>query len=214
MPFELIPKALYPLVPQAPGVPPVLRGLARVADTATFGLLGLGGILDSLIGSAYPKWGIFDASSKEIALADSVLSLEYSNSRRISDYPLEQGSFSSFNAVENPFDVRITLTRAGSVSDRANFIDAIERVSKSLDLYSVVTPEKTYKSVSIEGFSFRREAQSGANKIIADIFVREIRQSLTTAFLDTKSPASIDPMSQGQVQGVDDATISLAGVIA
>lgn len=209
MPLDIIPKALYPVVPFAPGVPALIRGGAQILDTLTLGKLG---IADAL--SERPQWGIFNEAGKEIALADSVLSIKYSNSTRLSDYPQEQGAFSSYNKVENPWDVRITMTKGGSVNDRADFIDAIEAASKTTDLFTVMTPEVTYINANIEGWGYDRDARAGANMIVADIFIREVRQALTAAFTDTKNPASMDSVSQGQVQGVEDSTVSLASVTA
>ena len=200
MVMPIIPKALYPVVPFAPGVPPLLRNVARIVDTATFGLLGLSDALDLLIGSEKAQWGVFDKSGQPIALADSVMSFDYRTGSRISDYPLERGAFASYNKVSEPYAVKVRMTCGGSQDQRAVFIGALELASKALDLFTVITPEATYLSANIESFDYRRESTNGAYVIIADLYIREIRETATAAFSAPKSASAADPKAQGQVQ--------------
>lgn len=200
MAMDIIPKALYPLVPNAPGVPAVLRNAARVADTATLGYLGLSDAMDMLIGADSPQWGIFTGSGAAVAIADSVVSLDYRNGSRVSDYPVEQGAFASYNKVADPYSVRVRLVRGGTEQDRSDFIAAIEAAAATLDLFEVRTPEMVYPSANIDGFDYRRETVSGAGKIIAEVRLREIRQPDVGTRLTPKLPSGADAQSMGQVQ--------------
>jgi hypothetical protein len=200
MAMQLIPKAVYPVVPNAPGVPPLLRNVAVIADAATFGLFGISDALDLLIGAEQVRWGVFNKSLKPVALADSVMSFDYRGGSRISDYPMEQGAFASYNKVIEPYSVRVRMICSGSEKERTDFIDALEAAAKSLDLYQVMTPEKTYHNASIENWDYRRESANGAYVIIADLYLREIRDTAAAAFSSPKSVSAADPQSQGQVQ--------------
>lgn len=200
MVMPIIPKAIYPAVPNAPGVPPLLRDVAKIADTATFGLLGISDALDLLIGAEPVQWGVFDQAGQPVALADSVVSFEYRNGSRISDYPLEQGAFASYNKVANPYDVRVRMVRGGSDDDRSVFIASLEAAAKTLDLYTILTPEKRYLNANIENWDYRRERGNGGYLIIADLYIREVRETATAAFSAPKTPAAADSQSQGQVQ--------------
>lgn len=199
MPMPIIPKALYPLVPALPGVPALVRNAVVVADAATLGVFGLTNILDTFIGQPV-QWGIFDATGRLIAEADSFAGLDYQNSSRLLDYPVEQGGFASFNKVANPFNARVRLVCGGSTQRRAAFIDAIEAAAQSLELFDILTPEVTYLSANIEGWDYRRQAREGATIIIADLRIREIRQTVSVAFYSPKSVSAASPQSQGQVQ--------------
>ena len=201
MAMEFIPKALYPLVPNAPGVPALLRNGVKVLDTLTLGVFGLSGALDSLIGAEPVQWGIFSMKTgRPVAMADSVVSLDYRNAARISDYPVEQGAFASYNKVDNPYDIKVRMTCGGSQARRGEFIAAIEAASRSLELYLVLTPERSFSNANIEAWDCRREAANGAGIIIADLHMREVRQTATAAFNAPKTPAAADPLSQGQGQ--------------
>jgi hypothetical protein len=200
MAMPIIPKALYPVVPNAPGVPALLRNAAKVADAATFGILGVSDALDLLIGAEQVRWGLFDQDGQPVALADSVLSLDYRNSSRVSDYPVEQGAYASYNKVASPYEARLRMVRSGSEIDRSDFIAALDAAANSLDLYTVVTPDAVYENANIESFDYRREASNGAYIVVAELRLREIREVASAAFSAPKSPSAADQQSQGQVQ--------------
>lgn len=202
MAMDIIPKALYPLVPKLPGVPPLLRNAARIADTATLGFLGLSDALSSLIGSHPPQWGVFTSDGKPVAIADSVLSFECQNGSRLSDYPVEKGAFASYNKVGDPYDVRVRLVRGGTTDERADFLIALTVAAVSLKRYSVVTPELTYDNANVVSLSYRRESSNGAGVIIAELHLREVRETVKASGSSPKSPAAASPQSMGQVQAL------------
>lgn len=199
MPLPMIPKALYPLVPNAPGVPALLRSGAKIIDMATFGLLGASDALDLLIGAEPVRWGVFDQFNAPVAIADSILSFDYSNGSKVSNYPVENGAFASYNKVANPYDAKITMTCGGSDDARAAFINALDSAADSIDLYTILTPEKSYLSANIERVDYARSASKGAGIIIADLYLIEVRQTATAAFSKPQSVSAVDPKSQGQL---------------
>jgi hypothetical protein len=200
MAMPIIPKALYPLVPNAPGVPAMLRNVAKVADAATLGFLGISDALDLLIGSEQVQWGVFTKAGNPVAIADSVLSFDYRNGSRMSDYPVEQGAFASYNKTSDPYEVRIRMVRAGSERERTDFIFALEAAAASLDTFEVRTPEIYYTGANIDSFDYRRETRNGAGVIIAELHLREIREPMNAVLYSPKAPGAAAPQSQGQVQ--------------
>lgn len=209
MPLPIIPKSLYPLVPNVAGVPALLRSAAVILDTLTFGVFGVANIL----GVDPVRWGVFNKNGDPIATFDNVLSVDVRDSCRISNYPIENGSFKSYNKVENPFDVRIVLTRGGTEAQRAEFIAALGEAKRSLETVSVVTPEVTYESATIEAFDYVRQITDGAGMIKAVLTLVEVRQISAAKFSQPKSISAADPRSTGQVQTVDDPSIDVTGFV-
>lgn len=216
MAFDIIPKALYPSVPNLPGVPALLRNPSAIIG-AVVGLVTGSQALGRLTGSAPVVWGVFDKTGAIVAQATNVISVDYRNSSKVSDYPVEQGAFASYNKVANPYDVKIRMTCDGTTplgvssllnpldvlshqANRTDFINALDAAANSLDLYTVVTPERTYTNANIESWDYRRETTNGASIIIADIYLREIRETATTTFVASAQPAAAEPQSQGQAQ--------------
>lgn len=212
MPLPIIPKSLYPLVPNAPGVPALLRQGAQLLDTLTLGYLGLGDALTSLIGAEPVKWGVFNSNGDKIAPYDSISAVGYQNESRISDYPLEKGSFASYNRVDNPFDVVVTLVCGGTEEQRAAFTVAIEAARKSLQTYTVMTPEYTYRNINFIGIAWQRSLRDGAYMITAHLTGREVRERANAAYSLPKDVSGYDVKAQGQIQIINDPTLDASGV--
>ncbi len=213
MPLPIIPKSLYPLVPNAPGVPALLRSGAQLLDTLTLGYLGIGNALTQLIGAEPTKWGVFDSNGDQIAPYDSVFAVGYQNDSRVSDYPIEMGSFASYNKVDNPFDVIVTLNCGGNEDQRAAFMSAVESARRSLQTYTVLTPEHTYHSVNFTSISVQRSTREGANMIVAQLTGREIRERASAAYAAPKDVGAYDVKPQGLIQAVDDPSFDASGVV-
>jgi hypothetical protein len=178
-----------------PGIPPLLNQPTQAvppllsADTAT---------LPVQYGSA-AQWGIYQ-NSAPVILADNVVAFDYKKDWRISNYPQEEGAFQSYNKVTMPYDARITMTKGGTISDRQDFLDQINAVAASFDLYDVVTPEIIFKSANVSHVDYSRTSTNGVGLLTVDIWLTEIRVTATQQFSNTKNPNSTDPATPGAVQ--------------
>lgn len=160
-------------------------------------------------------WGLYDADNILVLTADTVLAVAFGNDFRISDYPLEDGGFESYNKVATPYTARIRMAFAGkSAGDRAQFLSDLDEALKSLELYSVVTPEAVYGNANIARYDYKRESREGAGMIVADLLITEVRLSSNPQYLtvagvaplpaaQVRNPGSADIVSGGQVQAVD-----------
>jgi hypothetical protein len=183
-------------VPPFPGVPP-LSGVQAALPIITALIADASNV--QAASSAAPQWGVFmDADA--VIVPDSIIGVEKTKECRISDYPVEDGSFQSYNKVETPFDAHVTMTKGGSDADRADFLDTLEDIVGSLDLYDVVTPERTYESANLERYSYERTSRAGATMITATLWLREVRVTATSAFSNVAQPASATAKDGGSVQ--------------
>lgn len=203
--------AIFPDVPPFPGVPPLLRapGSSPVVDL----VLLIADAVAAVLGSAEPQWGIF-LDGEPLLPSDCTVSFEYKQDWTIADYPIEGGGFESYDKVQLPFDVRVTVAVGGSVSKRQALIDALDAAANTLDLYDVLTPEKVFQSCNIMHWDERRRARD-VGLLVVDVWLQEIRVNSGTAFSNTQQPTSADPVAAGNVQGAPTGTItvrSLAGV--
>ena len=188
--------ATYPDVPLADGVPPVNR------TSVPSNVQPLTGDTVGQSGKQQTRWGVFTAAGVPIALADSVLSVEYSREFRISNYPVEQGGFASYDKVATPFEPRVVLAKGGTDDDRATFLKALDAACGSTDLYDVVTPDTIYHNANLIRVDFKRTRESGVGLLTVDLHLMEVRLSAGTTFSNSKAPSGVDATSNGSTQPV------------
>jgi hypothetical protein len=183
-------------VPNVPGVPPVV-----FAGTAGAALNLITSDVASIFGGllGFSQWGIYFFGFP-IVLADNVVGFEYRNEWTISDYPVERGSFESYDKVATPYMARVRFSAGGSEGDRAAFLASIEAIAGDLNLYDVVTPEKVYVSANIIHYDYRRSADAGAGLLTVDVWLSEVRQTATMGTQNAQDPGASSQVNGGAVQ--------------
>jgi hypothetical protein len=169
--------------------------------TAT--LATLDGIGSAVIGGAVgaqPQWGIFDDAGHRVIAPDSVVDFELRAEQRIAIFPIEKGSFGSYNKVTMPFEARMKMNRAGTASDRTDFLNACDTALRSFSLYTAVTPEVTYDNASIEHYDYRRTSENGVQLITVEMWLQEVRVAASPTFSNTQQPQGQDAAPDGAVQ--------------
>lgn len=225
--MAIIPKALFPNVPKLPGVPQLTRSLNFPAGPPPVvgAVIALGRLWQAIF--SQPAWGIYKqavngpqvdsdgvqtvtvvAERQPVIDPDSFLEFGYRNESTLSDYPVQDGGFMSYDKVANPYETVIRLSKGGTKEDRKRFLDSIDAVQNSLDLYDILTPEKTYIGVNLMRFELNRIGAKGAYFFAeVDIYFREIRQvtsvysSTALAIGNPQEPSAESTSNLGTVQG-------------
>lgn len=189
----------FPNVPIAPGVPPLPRD--PFASTAAVVLLTADAIL-SLIGRFLISWGIF-LDGQPIIVPDTVATVEYKQGWVVSDYPVEQGAFESYDKVNTPYEASVRMAVGGSIAAKQVFLAEIAAAAGTLDLYDIVTPEAVYRSANIVHYDYRRSAHEGLGLLVVDIRLMEVRVTATAQFTNTKLPTAAGSSFTGSVNPTD-----------
>jgi hypothetical protein len=190
--MSLIP---YPNVPPLPGVPAINRNSAGFVGAALNVVAQL--IPNNLFGT---NWAITDADGNPALVPDSFLNFEYKNERKIPFYPLESGSFSSYNKVAMPFDCRCVVTCSGNGSmSKQGFLLAIQNYLDSLTLLTISTPDASYSNLNLVHVDYRREARNGATLLLVQLFFQEIRIAQKPTAPTTEKPSGAATQSFGQL---------------
>jgi len=183
------------------------------------------------------QWGVYDSKMRQVgdpSIFTGILgniieglgvgstystdSVEFLKEMTVSDFPVERGGFASYNKVEAPAAPSVKLCLQGTESQRTAFLNAIDQACKSTDLYSVVTPEVTYKDYSIERYDYSRRAQRGATLLIVTLNLKEVRQvsaqfTTTQKIKDPKDTGATPQADTGKVQPkVPDASTLRKGI--
>jgi hypothetical protein len=243
-----MPRYPFPDVPQLPGVPQVNRSNAFPAGPGpqVAGVLALGRLTLSLLSP--PSWGIYEdttdtdaeelraenakraaddqltdivtAAPTPVLVPDSFRELNYRNEFILTDAPTEAGGFATYNKVATPFEITLRLTKGGTLAERTKFLDAAESISKSLKLYKIVTPERTYLRCNVMSFELRRKEAKGAFFFgECDLSFREIRAVTTFSTADgvitekAKQPSAFPTKTRGTVRALDDVSGAVGRVL-
>lgn len=190
------------------GVPALLPGSGAIFNTVALVTADAAGILGL---ATQPQWGLFDQNGQPVIVGDSVISFDNDNESQISNYPVEQGGFESYNKVQLPFEITLVYTKGGSVSDRANFLAAIDAAKASLALLTVLTPEKSYPNVNVKRSTLTRTAKNGVTLLTVNVYCQEIRSAPALQFSNTNTPSSPTPITNAQnpeaASPVNDGTV-------
>lgn len=164
------------------------------------------------------RWGIIGKDGRPAISPDTTVTFEDRLDLTVADYPIEQGGFESYDKVTTPFEVRVRVAKSGSIAARTAFLAEVDALVASLDVFDVLTPEKTYSSVNFIHRSIIRKAESGVTMISVDLYGVQIRQDAKATFTQSsttdpatdpvapltspQSPSAASPQNNGSVQAV------------
>jgi len=200
---------------------PFLSAVAEAGD-----ILGI-----DILNPLASDWMIADArTSSKVIVPDTVPRFEFRGDRRISDYPVEQGAFASYNKVVTPYEIRMTMVCSGlnyaqnaisslgmnlgqGFMQKSDFIDTLDYMLDTTDLFTIVTPDKAYESANLEHYDYKRETRNGATMLIIEAWFREVRVTASATYSDggpvnSDSPSATDPVSLGTVHPGDTVSVS------
>lgn len=191
---------LFPFVPMLPGVPPVFRNATNNNIQPVPGAVSDGpGV--STAANVTPQWGIYNSDGNQVLVPDSVVALDdFLHEFIVSDFPIEEGSFGSFNKVAKPFEGRFIFNKGGTQADRSEFLDILEAIVRDLELYTLVTPEIVYPNVNVQAYRYRRRADNGYQLISVEIRLVEIRVAASPQFSNTQDPTQNPVVNGGAIQ--------------
>ena len=221
MTYVPVPPTVVAGGPGVPAMPPgakIVTGISALASDGAF-------ISRFFLA---PQWGIFSPDGQGYITGDAVRGVDYRKEANVSDYPVEQGAFASYNKVKMPRECRIVFMNSGaggllgqlipglsllsSISQltgglsiqaqmRAQLMTVLDVLVDTLTLVSVVTPEFTYSNMNVVRHSYQRDARSGsASNIPLEVSLREIRQTGTSTYKTTAQPDGADAQAKGTVQ--------------
>lgn len=194
----------------------LLAGITELTD-----VLGL-----DILNPLATDWMILTNDGSPVIVPDTVPRFEYRGDSRVSGYPVEQGAFESYNKVQQPFDIRMTMACAGlnyvqgavaaiglnlgqQLMQKPAFLDTLDYMKETTDLFTIVTPDRAYQSVNMVHFDYKRETLNGATMLLVEAWFEEIRVNAGSKYTNTASPSAADPVDQWSVHTGDTATANL-----
>ena len=179
----------------ANGIPALLGKVANAGNVATL----LVADATTLFGGSTQnrQWGIFDDNGGEALSPDSIISINFKRDWRVSDYPMEQGAFQSYNKVITPAVIQLRMTKGGSISERTAFLQAVLNMAKSLDLFRICVPEGYYPNMNMQSYDYNRTSTNGATLLTVDASFIAINVTSGATFSNTAQPNGADAVQGG-----------------
>ena len=114
---------------------------------------------------AQNTWGIVNAVSGAVPFdIDSMVSLDYDHANKVSNFPVERGSFASYNKVNEPRVIKLKMAVHGA-SRVTTFLAALESELTSTDLFTIISPEMNYASMTLEKVAYPRTAEKSVDQV-------------------------------------------------
>jgi hypothetical protein len=171
-------------------------------------------VVQDFLNNFTTEWGIFDKTGEPIAGFTSSLigpiqsfySLDYYKENLVANFPVQDGSFASYNKVEMPASPVVVLNFTGNLEERMQFLNMIDAACQSTNLYTILTPEIAYVDFTIESYNYTRSAAKGTTLISVELHLKEVRQvevqKSTTGKKTTPSndPTNANTQQNGKVQ--------------
>lgn len=176
----------FPDVPDVPGVPAVPRDPTSAVAAIVLLAADAAGISGA---QGAQQWGLFQ-NGEPVVTCDNVLAFGFSQAYDVPNYQIEDGSFQSYNKVQEPFDIRLQFSTGGSTQDKQAFIQSIAAIIGSTQLYDAVTPEQTYPNVNPVRQIYDRTAVSGAGLLKIDVHCVEMMVTGQVLFTNSQGASS------------------------
>jgi hypothetical protein len=157
-----------------------------------------------------PQWGIF-LDGAPVVTADCVVEVSYKQEWVLSDYPVEEGAFSSYDKVYTPYDVRVKYAAGGSEANRAALLASIKSIASDYNFYDVAMPEATFVSCNIIHWDFRRTSKNGLGLVQVDVWLEQVLVAGSTPPFSSDSvgsPDAANAVNDGSVQAVDSTNMA------
>jgi hypothetical protein len=150
-----------------------------------------------------PEWGVFLNGVQVVGQnvnniinivsglgSGNFLDLDYRAHFSISNYPVEQGAFQSYNKVQSPYDVAVTITAGGTVANRAALLSQVQAIIGTTEQYTVLMPEGSLVSLNPISYSYHRRHDSGLGLLMVTIVFQQVRPAGDPQFSTTANTSN------------------------
>ena len=171
----------------------------RLLDIATQALNVAGTLYRAISG----HWDIFDADGKRLLEFDTFFSIDAMSDAQVTQAPVENGSFASYNKQIAPTRSTVVLGYTGPSLVRSAIIKKCEALIAGTDLVSIVTPDRTLLDMSLVAMDYSYRAEHGIDRLVVALIFEEVRQVLAEY---SSSSADGTALSSKQVKNAADAS--------
>lgn len=170
----------------------------RLLDIATQALNVAGTLYRAISG----HWDIFDADGKRLLEFDTFFSIDAMSDAQVTQAPVENGSFASYNKQTAPTRATVVLGYTGTSLVRSAIIKKCEALIAGTDLVSIVTPDRTLLDMSLVAMDYRYRAEAGIDRLVVALTFEEVRQ-VSAEYTNTDALSKKKAKNSADVSTID-----------
>ena len=196
------------------------------------------GSLTQMIGTALaPKYGIYAKTiddynynllglqeGDEVFIPSSWIKHEIVGDASMSTAPTESGSYTTFNKVRRPKELRILFALEGWMAfnggmeipfssanlSRSDFIEKLEIMRTNAYTYNITTPDTTYSGYDLSHYDYQITSNNGVTLLLVNAFFQEVIETVESSISSstedsgtTTTTASTDSATLDEAQSID-----------
>ena len=150
------------------------------------------------------QWAILDESGGAAVNFTSFIDLDYQNEGKALEYPIEEGSFASYNKTQNSMELRATVAIQGLDADFNDLLSKLEDYQEKAVKLSIATPSDFYEGFTLETMNYKRTVENNAHMLTVELVFKEVRevktQVATGVATKPKNPTSAKKVDTGKTQ--------------
>lgn len=126
---------------------------------------------------------------------DSFVSFVYDKKNPIVEYPIEEGSFTTYNKQREPFSITLVLSKSGLslAFERKKFLDTLEEYCDGTSTVDVITPSKTYLNCSLGEITYKYMPQENPDILLVQLTIKEIIELSSITLTNQQSSVAKQP---------------------
>lgn len=127
----------------------------------------------------YGTWGIYrqDANYHTFDIeTKTVLGVEIKHSGKVVNAAVEQGSFASYNKVEEPISLTYTIGISGTDEELGEVLDNLSEWQSGTDLFIVVTPCDSFQDLNLTAYNYGHKRENGVGVLWLELQFQQIKQ--------------------------------------
>lgn len=150
------------------------------------------------------QWTLLAEGGGQLVQFTSLLDIDILHEGQALSYPIEKGAFMSYNKVQSPLDIRVTLAKMGLPSEFSDILKTLDKYQTEALKLSAVTPSAYFDSLTLQSYSHRHEHRRNANMLTVELHLVEVRevesQTTNVQISKPKNPTSSGKVNTGKKQ--------------
>jgi len=132
-------------------------------------------------------WIFLGDDDEEVLRFNSLLELNVESGGTVPEQVIEQGGFAAYNKTQEPLKIEASVAIEGTPADLQAALGTLNLLKEDTKIFSVVTPEFEYVSMTLESFSYSRKREEGRGVLYIQMNLVEVRE-VATATTSVKLP--------------------------